>query len=275
MTHTTRKIASMLGAATLVVGLQFSFISAGANAASIVSANFTFGLGFDNTHAWTLTENAGNNSSTTQGDFTLSPVATSPVEWSSAGVAFPNRALASGSHSASISATTTGPVVQNTVTLTGSYNGPAPADASATPNYQLTIEITQLSIWVGGYAAGTGGDQVSWSETTSGHTSNSPMQTIPLLGGAGATNPAGGYAQLLWDPTDFQFALSGLNDSQIRTFINPVVGGDANNDFRFADGIEVLGRVILTYEAVPEPSGLLIVCIGLVIPLAHAWRNRK
>ena len=69
--------------------------------------------------------------------------------------------------------------------------------------------------------------------------------------------------------------MTGLNDTVPRSFTIPGRGPTAT-DYRFMDGIEVSGRVSLSYNAaVPEPSALLLACIGVFGFLACNWKKRK
>jgi hypothetical protein len=254
------------------MGLQ---LAAGpVQADTLTSADFSFGIGAtgDGAAVWTTSENSSNNSPTTQGDFMLSPAATSSLGWSTAGCTFANRSMLSLSEygmSGMIADPSFG------VPIVASYKGPTPANADpVNPNYQLTLEITGLGIYVGDFPEGvsTSGGVAQWTETTAGHSQASPLTTISPRNG-NATLPSN-YTRLLWDPTDYSVTLSDLNGEVTRSFTIPV-SGPLVTDYRYADGIEVFGRVHLSYNAVPEPSTVLLACSGLVGLLAYAWRKRK
>jgi hypothetical protein len=127
--------------------------------------------------------------------------------------------------------------------ITASYNGPGPSDASANPNYRLRLEITHISIWGGAYPSSSL-QTLAWSETTAGHSATSPSIAL-----AADTNYqlASNYRQLVWDPTDFDQPIAGVNYAYTRTF--DILGG---NGLRFGDGIIVKGLVSLVYDATPQ-----------------------
>jgi hypothetical protein len=67
-------------------------------------------------------------------------------------------------------------------------------------------------------------------------------------------NEARVYTQLMWDPSETDVPLGALNDSLTRTFKIP-----NTSTLRYADGLEVEGRVTLIYDAIPEPISLTLV----------------
>jgi hypothetical protein len=253
------------------VGLHLILAAGSLQATTITSADFSVGIGATGTGTavWTTEENSANNSPAVQGDFTFLPSATSSSEWQIIGPSFANRTLTSGGNSCGFVADP-----GFGLPIVASYSGPAPADADPlNPNYQLTVEITGLGIYIGDYGAGsTSGCVAQWSETTTGHTQTSPLTDL-LFTGVNATN-ASIYTHVVWDPTDYSVTLAGLNDSVTRSFTIPVSGPQAT-DYRYADGIEVFGRVSLSYNAVPEPSTSVLVCAGVIGMLAYAWRARR
>ena len=161
--------------------------------------------------------------------------------------------------------------------IVASYNGAAPGDATATPNYQLKIELTNLSVY-GLYeqsSGGTVGPELAWEEMTAGHLATSPsvtLNTVSTVAERAWVYDASKYIQLAWDPGDYSLSLGALNDSVTRSFEvnNNVVG-----DYRLLEGIEVSGRVVLSYNAVPEPSAVVLLATGLIGLLCYAWKKRK
>lgn len=203
---------------------------------TIRSADFSVGLGFTGPTpgSWNTTETAGQNTPTTQGDFSFVPTLGGPG-FSSMGPIFANRVLASGS--GDWSGWNWGASGGSGPSIVGTYTGPLPSDAAAVPNYQLTLEITSISIWASSVYVGP--FSVWWSETTAGHAGTSP--TVSSGGGTASShiNWASSYAQLQWDPADFSVA--GLTST--RDFTIPVTTGNVA-----IDGFEIEGRVILTYD---------------------------
>jgi hypothetical protein len=235
-------------------------------ASFITSADFTFAFGAtgDGATVWTTTENA-DNSPTTQGNFTLTANPTSSSHFTTSGCSFLGRALQdNGGVCANPRDTAFG------VPVTATYNGPAPANADPTnPNYQLTVEVTKISTWIGDYDFGSADGKAQWVETTSGHEQTSSLIDIPRLA---SEQLASAYVPMQWNPTDYAVALTGPNDSVTRTFGIPLRG---DTDYRYFDGIEVFGRVQLSYSAVPEPSTLTLLLAGSVGLTAYALRRRK
>lgn len=234
----------------------------------ITSDEFSLGYGATETsgNAWTTSETSGANTATTLGDFSFEP-APYALNYSQRGPTFPGRVLTDGtetSRCAWVNPAFTIPVVAK-------YNGAAPADASATPDYHLVIDITSLNIY-SNYTAATGTPTtLAWEEVTAGHTQTSPSLALPEVGGA--IKLASNYAHLVWDAGDYSASLAGLNDAVTRTFD---VSSPGDEDNRAVEGFEVIGRVSLVYNnAVPEPSALVLLGLGLFGLLAYAWRKRK
>ncbi len=229
-------------------------------AAVITSAPFSLGYGaFANVGGhWNTIETAGANTATTLGDFSFTPAPFGPL-LSAAGVGFAGRVLGAGTavDAAHISA----PFF---VLLTASYNGAAPGDAAAIPDYRLMIEITSLSIYGGVHPSNTGGTDMAWDELTAGHLQTSP--SISLLP-VGLHTSLASYKHLVWDPADYDTSLALLNDSFTRTFDIIPLGS-----LWFADGLEIEGRVHLLYNAIPEPTSLTLLGLGGLLALR---RHRK
>jgi len=232
-------------------------------AATLTSAPFSLGYGFsrDSGSVWNTDETAAANTPTTIGDFTFNPAPSGP-RWSGSGPKFVNRVLTSGIDG-DISAYIDDSSFQ--LPVTGSYNGPAPADAAPTPNYKLRLEVSSVSIYAGAHPSSTL-YSINWDETTAGHLATSPSVAL-----APSTNyeDATAYGHLVWDPVDYDVPLGSLNAPFTRTF--DILGG---NGLRFGDGIEVQGTVSLVYDsAVPEPASLMIVAIGVGLLTCGFCRN--
>ena len=223
-----------------------------------VSADFSFGFGatdpLRDQNAWTTNETSIANTPTTQGDFSFSPALPTSNRFDGSGLLFPFRVITDAS--ADPASTTSGQTGADpsagfpnglTVPITASYNGPVPADASGTPDFKLMIEITSISIWGGHHSQSSTPPTLAWEEVTAGHAQTSPAVTLPPGTTAGLDRKTlSNYAQLVWDPDDFATPLAGLNDSFTRTF--GIVDRLTLGDLRFADGIEVEGRVHLIYN---------------------------
>ena len=233
--------------------------------ASIVSAPFSFGFGWSPTdplgnpdiRSWNTNETASTNTPIVQGLFSCT-AAPFGENFSPTGVSFPDRVLTDrGGFSGRISP----PFV---VPVTAIYDGAAPPDVAAIPNYRLRLEISKISIWAGDHNSTEGSDgMMAWSETTSGHEATSPAVTVQMTNDF---NEAQRYTQLVWDPVDYDVPLAALNDPITRTF-------DILNEssLRWADGLEVEGRVSLIY-AVPEPASLALIVFFMGIAAFHSIR---
>lgn len=262
----------MACAVVSVMALQLFVAVVPAPAAVLTSADFTFGFGATlappNLNAWTTTETAGGNSSTTQGNFTFSPTV-SGLPFTSNGPVFTGGVLADGTFgdvSAALEA-----IANFGMTLNASYGGAAPGDAAIIPNYRLLVEVTNLSLWAADYP-GTQVGQAELIETTSGHAQQSATTILNITSAVGS---AASYKQLIWDPGDYEVPLAGLNDAVVRTF--SVLTYSGFNDYRYADGFEIQGRVSLVYDVapVPEPSAFILACLGLAGTAGYVRRKRK
>ena len=247
----------LLGALAIVV---LGLCSA-ASASTIVSSDFTFAFGaiYYGDEPWGL-EPTGGNSEYTIGDFTLTPAPTGSV-FSGGGPTFIDRTLGSAANafSAWIGTDTNHPF---SVPITASYNG-----AALGTDCKLTIELTNVSIY--GMSYNGAQPTMAWEELTPGHSQTSPA--VNLITSTDVSNPAN-YTKLAWNPDDFQQSIAGMKTSATRTF---GILGSSPSDMRAADGIEVMGRVILEYTAVPEPSSIVLMSAGILSLLAYAWRKRK
>ena len=213
--------------------------------AEVSSAPFSFGYGWTGPTpaSWNTSETTSTNTPTTQGQFNFmaAPVGDG---FSSDGVRFPDRVL-TDEPGGSIGFSSF--LKENfLVPVTANYSGGAPANAAATPNYRLRLEISKISIWGGEHSSSFSSIPLVWDETTPGHLSQSQSLQLPITNDF---NEAAAYDQLVWDPADYDVPLAGLNDAFTRTFDILVV--DNMGDLRFLDGIEVEGRVKLVYDAIP------------------------
>jgi hypothetical protein len=267
--------------ATLVVCFTLALLVTSIVQADFVTIDSTpFSLGYGYTGSgyvgsWTTTETASANTPTTRGSFTFQPAATA-YRFTDAGPKFTNRVLGDSNYPtetdycAEVGNPTYGDF---TVPITASYTGSAPSGVSATPDYHLTLEITKVSVYAAAYT-GYGSTSAAWRETTSGHTATQGTATS-ILSDDDGFHLAATYTPVVWNPDDYSVALSGLNGSVTRTLgIVPgaLTGGE---DLRYVDGLEVEGIVHLSYNAVPEPSAIVLLTCGLAGLLAYAWRKRK
>ncbi len=263
MTSNSKRAILCLMAALLLLGYGVT----DATAETITSSDFSFAFGATGgTPYWDETENPG-NSPHTQGYFSFSPAVVGSTGMSSDGTIFTNATLSNGDTNS-----TTGIVGDCMVPITASYNGPAPGDAAAAPDYRLMVEITNISVYGARHVASSSPATLEWDETTAGHTQTSP--SITLISGTGLSfwTNASNFTQLVWDPADYDTSLGSLNASFTRTFDILPIGA---LELRGLDGIEIEGRVHLLYNQIPEPSTLALLASGLVGLLCYAWRKRK
>jgi hypothetical protein len=230
-----------------------------ANGASIVSAPFSLGFGYSASQVFDTTETAAANTPTTIGAFSFNAAPVSD-RWSSHGVTFVNRVLADGPPDGDYSANIDTPAF--TLPVTAKYNGPAPSDASATPNYQLRLELSEVSIYAGAYPSSSL-QSLAWDEVTPGHLATSSSVALPN----GDWASASAYTQVAWDPGDYNLPLAGLNGAVTRTF--DILGG---NGLRYGDGIELVGSVSLIYDAVPEPTSFGFVGLAAALTVLRRWK---
>lgn len=232
-------------------------------AAVLTSANFTIGYGYTGAtrNGWTTTESSSVNSPTTQGSFTFSPTVLGEI-WGGSGPTFPNLVLSNGTTDR------VGDTKNFSVVISGSWTGATPADAAPSPNYQISIVITNLSIWgVTSTAAGGSATPLAFGETTSGHTATSSSISLNNLPNtASSFTTASNYKQLVWNPDDY--SVSGT--STTRSF--NIVAGDQE---RAIDGFQVNGYVLITYTAVPEPGSLATALVGLGLCVVLYGRRRS
>lgn len=245
----------------------FGILSAApTKAASLISSNFSIGYGFTGVYdlqnpntddyGWKTWEIAdGINTPTTIGDFSFIPTLTGDIN-SFSGPSFPDRVLSFGPGQALSGSNWDQAPGFQPPQIMASYNGPTPDDAAVVPNYQLTLDITSISV----YVTRLNGDEhwIGWTETTPGHLSDSPtVTTLPT--GPGVGNQPSSYVRLVWDPADF--SVPGITSA--RTFTTT---SDQPSGLFALDGFEVEGRVTLTYDAIPEPASLSLLALsGLLV----------
>lgn len=250
---------------SLISGVVLGFVLIAPGIASggvltIESDTFSLNYGFNNNGsnvgAWTSNPSSS-TTSTVQGDFSFLPSFTNP-KGSDYGVTFQNGVLTNGAAQYSFAGDSNGFVM----TLNGSWNGPTPVDAAADPNYRISIVIDVISIYGLANASVSPSRNLQFSETTAGHLATSPSVTV-----MGVTNAPTGfmsatnYTQLLWDPSDY--FTDGVSGG--RTF---TVTGN-----RVIDGFQISGRVVVSYDAVPEPSSYAMLIAGLGVVLFFGRRR--
>lgn len=244
-----------LGLAALV-GLP----TANAETFTIDSADFSFGFGANvnsATQCWALQPVNIPATGYTQGDFTFTPV---PVgsKFSGNGAWFNGRVLRNGAADG-VSGDGT-----FSMPITAAYTGSVPTDAT---NIQLELEITNVSVygaqWTGAAAS------LAWTEVGVGTSSPVALKS-PALSVLADIRTAANYTQVAWDPSDAYVSLATAATPVTRTF-------NLGNAWAPVDGIEVMGRVHLSYDvaSVPEPGTLLLAATGLFGLLAYAWRKQK
>jgi hypothetical protein len=246
----------------VAVAVMAGLISAASvDAASIISGNFSYGFGKDAPSGAWAEATPGSNTAPSGGFEFDAQVYTSG--WSGGGPSFQNRTI--GTY------TTTGQSGYFTPTslvyLVGRYNGPAPIDAAANPNYQITMVIDSISVYAA--PASTGGSETTnWKELSGGLTSSpttiasqdpqTPPQTINWQNAAG-------YNKVAWSPDDNAVSIANVNEYATRYFQM-----DTSSDFWAVDGFEVEGHFEVTYDAIPEPTALSL----LALPVLALRRRR-
>jgi hypothetical protein len=211
----------------------------------LTSGDFSIGLGFTaNEVTWNDIETAGANTPTTIGDFTFTPAVVSSNN-SSGGVNFINRVLGGGPSDRSANGD------GFLATVVGTYTGPTPADAAPVPNYRVTLDIDEISLYVAVYDAAA--SPFHFQETTAANPGVSPDLTDDFVGGNNANTPST-YTKAVWNPGDFQ----EIGTTSTRTFKFP--DAEAATANLQIDGFEILGNVILEYDSVviPEPASILL-----------------
>jgi hypothetical protein len=202
---------------------------------TLTSSNFSFGFGFtDDPFGWTTAETDSTNTPTTQGDFSFEHTVTGSNN-SSGGCTFVNRVLTDqlpGENGRSANGE------GFLATFVGTYNGPTPADALPEPNFRLTLNITNISMYVCAYD--NTANPMAFAETTPDHAAASPGVNDPVP--PNNATVVSNYSHLVWDPADF--SVTGTTSTRLFTITAPTL---VNVQM---DGFEVLGNVQLTYDAV-------------------------
>ncbi len=243
---------------SLLFGMFFALVFSPANAATIISDSFSIAQGFAqngalNSGLYDTSETAGVNVSP-GANFTLS-VSINAGTLSATGFTFVNGVLANLGGTNYSSYVDPGLVGAFLVTLDADYTGPTPGDAAPIPNYKLQLNITNVSLWAAGFEAQGLSGTLGWTETTAGNAQAQTPVSIETNPGANWLTLAN-YNNVAWTPTGFES--TGTN--QARTF------GQAQTGAGFAeDGFLVTGNIVLTYDAVPEPStaGLIFLAVGV------------
>jgi hypothetical protein len=241
--------------AAVILMFALAVMPAGAATGTITSANFSLGYGYVSGKIWNTSETAANNTATTIGNFSFSATPTS-LYISNSGCGFTGRVLGTGTYASGVGYYSS--AYNNfSAPITASYNGPAPVDAAATPNYRLIIDINSISIYVGAQTTSTV-KIARWDEVTSGHLQASSAITIGSVGGSWSN--VSHYDRLSWNPDDFSIAMAGVNNSVTRTF--DILNTGSTTDKRFVEGFEVTGSVQLIYDKAgcgdldhPYPAG--------------------
>lgn len=234
-----------------------------AEAASITSAPFSFGYGYTPAASWNTSETSGFNTPTVQGNFTFTPTL-SGGGFDSTGPVFTGRVLGTGGGDYIATSIAYPGVPGLLASIAAAYTGPAPINAAPVPNYQIQLNISQVSIYGANYFPGFSASTLAFTELTPGHTSNSPA--ISLNNDAPIYKPSQ-VTQLVWDPADY-------NENGF-TFTRSF--GLLAEDESPVDGFEVFGTVTLLYDAVvpaPEPSSLMLLGLGTVALSLRRRRNR-
>lgn len=243
---------------TLLFGMISAAVFSSGNAASIIG-NFSIAQGFTDAATFNTTETSSVN--VLPVNFTLSTVIVAAAS-SQSGFAFPNGDYGIGGLGANWSAYTTPGFL---VTLDATYVGGTPGDAAPIPNYKVQLNITSISIRAAAFAPQGDSYTLGWTETTPGNTQSQSPQSIETNPGPNWLTLAN-WDNLAWAPAGFQN--TGLDQS--RTF-----GLAESNLSGFAlDGFLVTGNIVMTYDAVPEPStmGLIFLAAGVV---GFSSRRRK
>ncbi len=233
-----------------------------AQAASITSAPFSFGYGYTPSASWNTTETAGFNTPTSLGNFTFTPTVTGGG-FDSTGPVFTGRVLGNGGGDYIATSIAYPGQAGVLASIAAAYTGPLPLDAAPVPNYQIQLNISQVSIYGANYT-GFGASTLAFTELTPGHTSNSPSIALPTFS---PVNIASQMVKLVWDPADY--AENGFTFT--RSF------GLLAEDESPVDGFEVFGTVTLLYDALPpapEPSSIVLLGLGTVVLSLRRRRNR-
>lgn len=248
--------------AAAIVGA--SMLGTESQGATITSANFSLGYGFNRlavggVGAWNTLETSSQNTATTLGDFSFVP-SLSGLEDTSAGLTFTDRVLATTGTFSTCAYTMN-------MSLAGSWTGTKPVDAAADPNYRITIDITSIKVWGHSSNPTEGADKIKLTETTSGYEKADYALFAPLHGTmeGGNIQYVENWNQMIWNPTNY--ATSGTSFTRLLNVLN-----NSAADVPI-DGLEIYGNVVLTYDVIPEPTGLLLLGTGSLLALARRRRQ--
>ncbi len=203
-----------------------------------LTSPFSLGYGFKG-NAWSTSETSSVNTAPS-GGFTLT-AALSGVAGSHTGPIFTNRVLGT---IATGETTYQAAIVDGfDAAFTAGYSGSAPADAATNPNYQISLNINAVSV-----RAAPNIDE-TWLQTVNFY---EELPTYDLLQDPQVLVDAGNFTMLptwdkfAWDPEEIYQPAGLITQTRARTF---KLEQDASYNV-FLDGLEVVGDVNLTYDAV-------------------------
>lgn len=251
--------------AAVFSGVSCALAFTSADAATIISDNFSIAQGFvgvgPSIGAFNTSETSSVNVSP-GANFTLN-VPITAAALSTTGGTFVDGILANAGTGNNYTAYTTSAFL---VTLDALYVGATPGDAAPTANYKMQLNITSIRIWAAGFAPQGDSYTLGWTETTSGNVQSQTPQSIE-------TNPGpnwlylANYDNVVWTPTGFQSA--GFNQTRTFGLAESVANGFA------LDGFLVTGNIVMTYDAVPEPSTIGLIFLGITLAGSPLLRRRR
>lgn len=237
--------------------LSLAIPGSNAIAAQVTSSDFSIGYGFSESAIWSTSETADANTDIT-GPFSLT-ISPHAFNYVGSGITFPNRVPTNGGPGLlSAAANNGGPGGAFVISVSANYNGLAPADAAAVPNYRIEIEITSISIYAGANASLI---SLAFTETTDGHNQSQADGIALIDSGNDFSIPQGNvssYRKLTWNPDTYSVGIDAANDDFSRIFSTNA----PSSHVVFLDGFEIEGRVHFHYDVVPEPGSL--VAMGMV-----------
>lgn len=201
-----------------------------------VKSLFSLGYGWKN-GSWNTSETSSVNTTPGAG-FTLT-TNLAGVTGSNTGPTFANRVIGAIGSSTSYQAA----IVDGfEAELIAAHSGPAPSDAAANPNYQITLNINSISIQNAPNIT-SAGQTINFYEVTPGYESEQEPQATVATGNF-TMLPT--WNKMAWDPEEPLLMAGALAQTHTRTF---VLEQDAYYNM-FIDGLEIAGDVSLTYDAV-------------------------
>jgi len=221
-------------------------------AKKVLKTPFSMGYGWTG-GSWSTTETSSVNTPPGSG-FSLT-ANLSGVTGSNTGPSFTNRVLGtiltSTAHQASI-------VDDFEAELVAAYTGSAPADVATKPNYQVSLNIHNISIRNAPNIVGTG-QTINFYEVTPGYeVAQDPQAAVET----GNFTMLPTWNKMSWDPKDPLSMAALLTQQRTRTF---VLEQDAYYNM-FIDGLEIEGEVSLTYDSVTPTSRQTI-----TVPFSMGW----